>query len=323
MKNMKKLCLLVLCFSISIVAYSQTIQRTILSHEGNLTQYNAAHWQDAFTDAVDGDIIYFTPGVFPGNLEITKSVSLIGAGISSTDCFHDNQTAMDYSVFCTTGQSTSIQGAITIAIPGSKTLTSPIMEGIRVTGAQSITQPVTNLTFKRCQFGEQFSASATVTNLRMESCFVTRLFGTNVESANFYNCYLEDLGDMWSGEGKLPAGTGFTNCHFGMLRTLKDCTLIKCIVHRNPDQATSITYKDCILCGHFNDPGSMEENCVHKSNDEVTNDLITNSYPGIGPFYGTAPFSFKPSQSYVSSSTLNYNSSTKKLNVTMTIKKGE
>ena len=56
--------------------------------------------------------------------------------------------------------------------------------------------------------------------------------------------------------------------------------------------------------------------------------MITNNYYGndntvIGPLGGPAPFTFKPSQPYVASSALNYNATTKKLNVTMTINKGE
>lgn len=331
---MKKLCLLVLCFSVSIVAYSQTIQRTILSHEGNLTQYDVAHWQDAFTDAVDGDIIYFTPGVFPVSgecLTINKAISLIGSGISQDDCFSPSFfNNFHYSGYCTTGQSTSIQGTITIAIPGSRTLTSPIMQGILVYGygtSVRVTEPVTNLTFKRCQFScESFVTTAAVTNLLMESCYINNILGgANVVSANFSNCFIADLANNGGAQDVLPEGTGFVNCHFGMLRALSNCTLTNCIVHRHPYQASSITYNHCILCGYYDDPGSLKINdCIEGlSNDEVTNDLITNSYPGIGPFYGTAPFSFKTSQSYVSSSALNYDSSTKKVNVTMTINKGE
>lgn len=325
---MKRLITMTICTIVCMATFGATVQRVILSHEGNLTQYDVAHWQDAFIEAVDGDIIYFTPGVFPGDITITKAISLFGAGISQTDCFTDNQTRIDYRDYCTTGQSTSIQGTITIAIPGSKTLTSPMMEGIHVYGYGtkiSVTQPVTNLTFKRCQFScERFEATAAVTNLTMESCYIADLFGTNVVSANFYNCYIADLGDIWSGEGQLPEGTGFTNCHFGMLRTLSNCTLTNCIVHRHPNQASSITYNNCILCGYYDDPGSMEINgCTHLSNDEVTNDLIINSYPGIGPFYGSTPFTFIPSQPYVESSTLTYDESTMKLNVDVTVKKGK
>ncbi len=328
MRNMKKLCLLVLCFSISIVVYCETIQRVILSHEGNLTQYDAAHWQDAFTAAVDGDIIYFTPGVFSvsGNLTITKAISLIGAGISQNDCFGTNGwTAMSYSGYCTTGQSTSIRGDITIAIPGSKTLTSPIMEGIRVYGYQQkvrVTEPVTNLTFKRCQFsrddgGGFFEATATVTNLTIEGCFINNLNGTNVVNLNIHNCYIVDF------DGGIPEGTQFVNCQIECLRYFQNCTLTNCIVTRPNYGASSITYDHCILDGYYEDPQSTEIECHHHGGGEITNALITTTYPGIGPFYGSTPFTFKPSQSYVSSSTLNYDSSTKKLNVTMTINKGE
>ena len=78
---MKKVILFVFYILTASAALGQTLQRTLLSHNGNLTQYDANHWQKAFTNAVAGDTIYFTPGLFSGALTIDKPLTLIGAGV--------------------------------------------------------------------------------------------------------------------------------------------------------------------------------------------------------------------------------------------------
>ena len=43
----------------------------------------------------------------------------------------------------------------------------------------------------------------------------------------------------------------------------------------------------------------------------------------VGPLGGPAPFTLIPSQPYVSSSSVTYNKTTKKLNINVTVKKGQ
>lgn len=89
-KNFFSLC--ALCALVFNTAFGATVQRTILSHQGVITQYDAIHWSDAITNAVAGDTIYFTAGSFGddnvnANLVIDKPITLIGAGVAASDAF--------------------------------------------------------------------------------------------------------------------------------------------------------------------------------------------------------------------------------------------
>ena len=325
---MKKLCLLVLCFSVSIVVYGATIPRTILSHEGNLTQYDASHWQDAFTAAVDGDIIYFTPGTFYGDFSITKSITLIGAGVAETDAFYyDTDIATAYAGCGTSGESILCLNRIDFAVSGTSP-SSIVMEGFKIIQRDvwpqglRVSQDLTNLTIKRCQVQLDLlvEEGKTLSNLQMESTYQSSIHCARITDANIYKCFIEGF----VGEG------------------ISDITLTNCMIN-------NIDADNChfLNCGTWGWPGvhvNSYVNCIYKDFSEYNNytncwqndtpasltktQLQTLGYVDgegvvVGPLGGTDAFTLIPSQPYVSSSTLTYNSSTKKLNVSMTIKKGE
>ena len=177
----KTLLLIVLCTLVGNTLRAATLQRAILSHQGKLTQFDQNHWLEAIEQAVSGDTVFLSAGSFPGNVTITKAITLIGAGIGAEEAFYkDTDIATAYSGCATTGESTSIGGDITIAIPGSVTLTKTLLENIRLSGTSIFfTEPVTNPVIKRCQvgmiyegwwYGGVLSASAKVTNLTLENC---------------------------------------------------------------------------------------------------------------------------------------------------------
>lgn len=338
---MKRFLLLnVIGFLLVSGSFGQTLQRTILSHDGVLTQYDAAHWQDAITNAVDGDIVYFTPGTFSGDITINKAISLIGAGVSVTDCFYPSA----YGDYCTTGESTTISGNIDIAIPGSRTLTAPVLEGIRQIGYQTkviISQPVKNLTIKRCQLSPEsnvvsFKATASVENLTLESCYIQMLNCDNFVNPDIHNCYIVDF----EYDPHVPEGTEFINCAIVYPRYFSNCRMTNCIISEGMYDGPftfknclcvmssgSSTYTDCwnsFSLFSSNNPCELSKAAI-LAKEEATPGLSIRGTDGtvVGPFGGPAPFTFKPSQPYVAFSALNYNATTKKLNVTMTINKGE
>lgn len=335
---MKKFYFLVLCFTASIVVYGATIPRAILSHDGVLTQYDAAHWQDAITNAVDGDIVYFTPGDFHGAITITKAITLIGAGISATDAFYASSETLSnvYNGCATTGVSTKIFGNITIAIPGGVTLTKPLMVGICVTcipgyarSSLFVTEAVTGLTIKRCQFegtgysmgGGEFNPQATVTNMTLENCYIYNLQCANLVNPTIRNCYIDELHNV-------PEGLSFTNSVvLGIGQSTKNCTFINCIVHGGYESNHNIfnycLHRDNDATSTYNGGATVYDPQAITKSQMITNNYYGNDNTVIGPLGGPAPFTFKPSQPYVASSALNYNATTKKLNVTMTINKGE
>lgn len=329
---MKRLITLTICTFIGMTAYCATVQRTILSHKGTITQYDANHWQDAISDAVAGDTVYFTPGLFSipsagspcGDLIIDKPITLIGAGVSQTDCFYSDV----YKDYCTSGTSTTLKANVIISIPGALILKSTLLEGFYIPdgGSIGVTMPVTNLAIKRCQFaggygGGFFSASAAVTNLSMEQCCIGCLSGENLVNPDIHNCYIGNTTD-------LPEGFELTNCIINNFSYAHNCTLINC-GYREAYTSSHNTFVNCMYAD-WGEANSTYTNCWRDEDltalsETQIKDLgyIGTDGTAVGTFGGPAPFTLVPSQPYVSSSSVTYNKSTKKLNVNVTVKKGQ
>ena len=326
---MKKFCLLAMIIAVlSSASYAATLQRTILSHKGNLTQYDANHWQEAFDNAVAGDTVYFTSGYFAGELTITKPITLIGSGVSGNDVYwKDTDLATAYAG-CTTTTESTILDNVRIDIPGSPTLKSTLLEGFRI-NTVAIIQSVKNLSIKRCHIAYKdwreewlgdFGASEPVTNLQLEGCFIAYANLENFVNPDIHNCYFIQIQPT-------PEETEFTNCTFQEIWGTSNCSFINCIVH-------FVTGSDntCVNCIYDDYYGGQITylNCwnVGGAAGFTKSQLQSGGYIGndetvVGPLGGTAPFTLIPSQPYVSSSSLNYNKTTKKLSVNVTVKKGQ
>jgi hypothetical protein len=106
-----------------------------------------------------------------------------------------------------------------------------------------------------------------------------------------------------------------------------NCHFLNCGTWGYPWEHTN-TYVNCIYDSR--NAVSTYYNCWQNSSPAVLTktQLQTLGYLGddnnvVGPLGGTDAFTLITSQPYVASSALNYNATTKKLNVTMTINKGE
>ena len=320
---MKKSILMMLCTFAYTLAYGATVQRTILSHKGQLTQYDATHWQDAINDAVAGDTVYFTPGVFDNGLIIDKAITLIGAGVSEEDAFWNNTDISDVYTGCgTTGTSTRIIGNIRIDIPGSVMLTATLMEGFKLDDV-GVISPVTNMVIKRCQAktfrcGDWSSAPPSVTNSVFESCFFSEVQGGGLVNPDFHNCYILSLA--------YASELEFLNCVIYENRECNGCTMINCIY----SPIGYSTHVNSVRRMDGDDINSTYTNCWYDENAQLLTkeQLTAKGYIGIdgtvvGPLGGPAPFTLIPSQPYVSSSSITYLKSTKKLNVNVTVKQGK
>lgn len=318
---------------VSSVGYAATLQRTILSHNGKLTQYDASHWLDAITDAVVGDTVYFTSGSFGdanvnANLVIDKAITLIGAGVAESDAFfHEGEFNAIYGGCGTSGESTILETNITIAIPGSVMLKSSLMEGFIVPSRYGfepsvcITEPVTGLVIKRCQIGNSISATAKVTNFVLEGCSVGWLYTSNMENADIHNSII------WNLESGTEE-TEFTNCQLSGISGTANNSYINCVMESLPDYNTFV---NCLYWDNTTYPiHAGLTNCwvVDMWTRLSKTQLQSGNYLGtdgtvIGPLGGPAPFTLISSQPYVSSSTLTYSKATKKLNVNVTVKQGK
>ena len=327
----KTLLLLVLCTLVGNTLRAATLQRAILSHQGKLTQFDQNHWLEAVEQAVAGDTIFFTSGVFYGDVTITKAITLIGAGIGAEDAFYkDSEMANAYTGCATTGETTTISGDINIAIPGDITLSKTLLENLRVINADlghgktiSFTEPVTNPIIKRCQidgwYHDSLNASATVNNLLLINCYMVFANLGNFVKASVINCYLKNVEDA-------PEGTEFTNSVLGVAPSCVNCQFDNCIL--GLPNGVSNTCINCIY-GETGDHATFV-NCWQVNNGHCFTraQLQEGGYIGtdgtvVGPLGGSAPFTLIPAQPYVSSSTLNYDKSTKKLTVSATVNKGK
>ena len=321
---MKKSFLMMLCTFAYTLAYGATVQRTILSHKGQLTQYDATNWQDAFADAVTGDTIYFTPGIFSGDLTINKPLTLIGAGVSEEEAFWKGTDVSDVYTGCgTSGPSTTLSGDVIVDIPGSVMLTATLMEGFRFAQMRVI-KPVTNMVIKRCQANHFMSqdyngGDQNVTNATFECCFFRGFRGIGLVNPDFHNCYIHSINDASNIE--------FLNCALIECYNCTGCTLINCIY--GPVGYSTII-KSVRRWEENNDVNSTYTNCWYEMNAQcLTKEQLTaKGYIGIdgtvvGPLGGPAPFTLIPSQPYVSSGSITYLKSTKKLNVNVTVKQGK
>ena len=119
---MKKYILISIFSSLICVAsFGQSLQRTILSHDGVLTQYNLDQWMEAFSDAQNGDTIYFTRGIFTitaenSNLIIDKTITLIGAGVPENSAFFIGIAVEADYAGCALSDGTTVRGTITLNI---------------------------------------------------------------------------------------------------------------------------------------------------------------------------------------------------------------
>lgn len=324
---MKKLFLLIVFSTLIVTAsFGATIQRTILSHNGKLTQYDLAKWQGAINDAVAGDTVYFTPGFFQGDITITKPITLIGAGVAETDGFWYGKDINNAFAGCGTSGSSTTLTSIYVDIPDNVMLTATLLEGIRLSEycVIRIIKPLTNLTFKRCQmddwvYCQDFDGfSPKTTNPVFEDCFIGELNCLEFENPDIHNCYIHKLRNASEIE--------LLNCVVIEHWNCTNNTFVNCITS---DSGAS-TFINCVLRGN-EVPNSPEyTNCwAYNEAQCLTVDQLTiNGFLGIdgtvvGPRGGVAQFTLIPAQPYVTSGSATYIKSQKKLNVNVTVKQGK
>ena len=334
---------------ICVTSFGQsTMFRTILSHNGTLTQYDLTHWTDALDNAVDGDTVYFTPGTFPGDITITKKITLIGAGVCETQTWYHNESSLQDALGGSgtpSSNSTNLSGLdINIELDGNPTLTATMLEGLNIHNSVHINKTVTNLKIKRCQIGtlrtnvdEVSDESAKPENLTLENCYINTLRMGNIITPNIYNCYFTYV-NLYS------QPFSFTNCSIDGTSYSVGCNYINCLlcyesyngintylncINARDNSGNGSTYTDCWFYDANADYGAVRPWKWSLSYLEEHNYYGNDHDPGatdhkvVGPLGGQAPFTLIPSQPYVSASTVTYDASDKKLNVNITVKKGK
>ena len=319
---MKRILFLTVClFIVNFCAWGDTVTKVYLSHNGKLTQYKWTDWQTVLNDAVAGDTIFLTEGTFNGDITIDKPVTIIGAGVGNTGNSWMDGYWKDLKV---SGQGTFLFGNITIDIPESVSLEASLLENVRVRNI-FVNESVDGLIIKKCFIDGEFKADALTTNVTFINCYTYEFYCQNLENANIYNC----LFDWFYGNSAVLADT------FSILNTivieLKDAhnfSFVNSGFCDFPD-SNSNSFDHCI-CRVLDSNQNAYNNCYYAW--EVQNmskeEILSNGWLGvdgtaIGYLGGYYPFTLKPSQPYVSESSLSVSEDAKTLNVTLKVSSGQ
>ena len=178
---MKKIVLLIFALCYTVVAYAQGTDQisAILQHGDTETIFiGNTGLAKAYEAAVDGDVIILSQGVFEPINNISKVLTIYGAG------FEDNAE--------TNTATTTINGTVKLG-DGSDTEFDGIhIEGVKINGPLGLNSQLKNLTIQRCSI---------VNNIE---------FNHNTENVTIRQCYI--LGHIL-GQGKLANGLLISNCY--------------------------------------------------------------------------------------------------------------
>ena len=178
---MKKIVLLIFALCYTVVAYAQGTDQVsaILQHGDTETIFiGNTGLAKAYSAAVDGDVIILSQGVFEPMNNMSKALTIYGAG------FEDNAE--------TNTATTTINGTFRLG-DGSDTEFDGIhIEGVKINGPLGLNSQLKNLTIQRCSI---------VNNIE---------FNHNTENVTIRQCYI--LGHIL-GQGKLANGLLISNCY--------------------------------------------------------------------------------------------------------------
>ena len=324
---MKKFLLMAACIiMMSMTANAITINKAMLVHNGNVTLYDGDKIQEAINAASDGDAIYLTLGTFkPFN--VTKKITIRG-----------------------TGETTVIDGDVNISIPGSPKLTSPVMEGLAVSGTVNVGAQVDDMILRKCKIAN-FTIGAQIDGSVLDRCYITNTLtlssyikGMTVVNSKLYNVRAN------SGASQ---NTTFVNCNFYILYAANfSGTIINSIIGRSSNNNGNYGYDNSKILSTvllntlvYNydarvsiGSSSVAQNCYYQSSypgyDLIysnscncyysTSQLQSNGFLGtdgtvVGIYGGDTPYTLVPSVPKVTSSDLQLDNENKQLNVKLTV----
>lgn len=308
---MKKIIMMAVCiFMMSITASAITINKAMLDHNGEVTLFDGDKIQDAIDAASDGDVIYLTLGSFkPFN--VTKKITIRG-----------------------TGETSIIDGNVTITIPGLPKLTSPVMEALAVSGTVSVEAQVDDMIVRKCKIAN-FSVNAQVDGAVLDRCFITNslTLSSFIKGMTVVNTKLNYVNAL-SGATQ---NTTFVNCNiYQLYPNYFSGTIINSIIYFSNNGNIMSTVLLNTLYNNYNHvslgSSSVSQNC-YRNNFSLSSTcecsmnastLQSNGYLGtdgtvVGIDGGDTPFTLVPSVPKVTSSDLQLDNEKKELNVTLTV----
>ena len=292
----------------SMTASALTINKAMLVHNGEVTLYDGDKIQDAVNAAVDGDAIYLTLGTFkPFN--VTKKITIRGVGETSI-----------------------IDGDVTISIPGSPKLTSPVIEDLAVSGTVNVGAQVDDMILRKCKIAN-FTIGAQVDGAVLDRCYITNILtlSSYIKGMTVVNTKLVYV-NANSGATK---NTTFVNCNIHRLNVYNfSGTFINSIIYsleNSYEILSTVLLNTLMYSSNFIGSSSVAQNCYYNSfgfnNCECsfnTSELQSKGYLGtdgtvVGVYGGDTPYTLVPSVPKVTNSDLQLDNEEKVLNVNLTV----
>ena len=331
---MKKFILITVCIiMMSMTASADTFNKAMLVHNGQVTLYDSDKVQDAINAASDGDVIYLTLGTFkPFN--VTKKITIRGVGETSI-----------------------VDGDVTISIPGSPKLTSPVLEALSVAGKINVGSQVDDMIIRKCKI-TNFTIGAQVDGAVLDRCYITStlILSSYIKGMTVVNTKLFNV----IANSGATQNTTFVNCNLYRLYVANfSGTILNSVIYLTVNSNNNTGYDNSKLLSTvlFNTllytnnnyvtlgSSSVAQNCYYQSarvsysiNNSTYYGLLkescecafdksglqSNGYLGtdgtvVGIEGGETPFTLEPSVPKVTSSDVKLDNDKKQLNVKLTV----
>lgn len=261
---------------VSVNSLADTRAQALLLHNGQGRSFDADLLQQAVNEAVAGDTIYLSEGTFNlnGTLIINKDVSLIGAD----------------------GEKTILRGSINFAIDGEPTISRYLLDALKITNSLEVSKVQHGLHIRKCWIGHHLSASADVTDLQIDRCYVDTLLPVaNIKSASVVNSVMAYVGyQQKNKESYIYDTTGndwyFLNCSIAYFYVktyvdsnvayIKDANLENSIVWVIVMSEEVNTFTNCLTPGGYG--SGTKKNCyVGNFSSNITLNASRDNYPSF------------------------------------------
>lgn len=308
----KQLLIAVCIIMMSISASAVTINKALLEHNGEVSLYDGDKIQDAINAASDGDVIYLTLGTFKP-FTVTRKITIRG-----------------------TGDTSIIDGDVTISIPGASKLTSPVLESLAVSGKVHVGAQVDDLIIRKCKIAN-FTIGAQIDGAVIDRCYITNqlTLSSYIKGMTVVNTKLYSV----NANSGATQNTAFVNCNIYHLNSdYFSGTIINSIIRGSYNNINSTVLINSLLNNSYVTIGSSSvtqscywtsstSNLIQSNNCECVFDTYTlqsKAYLGtdatvVGIYGGDTPYTLDPSVPQVTSSDIKLDTKTKKLNVKLTV----
>lgn len=307
---MKKIAMAFVCFAlVSISAWGATAAQIMLQHNGSAKLFDSDQMAAAINQAVDGDTIFLTEGSF-NNFTVSKKIAIIGAG-----------------------PQTVITGDVTIAIPGSPTLTARVLDGMNISGNILVNQSVNKFIIRKCKF-KSFNPNNTCTldNGQIDRCQITEclyLGSSLIKSMLVTNSLINNLNSCNN-------TTTLINCDFYVVTSDFKGTILNSIISM-PQNLSNGLLKNTLysIYNYIIQTGCTTTDCyaVNKSvntpnkwlsHQYTMEELFNNGFLGddgtvVGSQGGNTPFTLVPAVPKVTERTIKVDTEGRKLNVSLKV----